>query len=381
MLYSIFFFFMYGTSFISMQYLNLYYKQIGFNSVDITKIIVISTLATIISSLYLGYKFDRTTKKHFIIYIILIGSFFAFSGIAFFESLYIIIIVNVIFSMFYCSLQPLITTITLENIKKNCINFGKVRLSGTLGYCVFSIIVPLIAFEKALFIFMAVLILLMVGIFTIILKTDEINKEIKGKRDFHLKEILSNGMIIKLMFIVCIVNITLGVYFNFFGIYYTEELGFSKSSYGVLCSVATLAEIPFLLLSGKVFKKFNIKTILGVSIIFTAIRWVLCFLFQGQIALILIQLLHGTGFIVMMTSINVYITNNCDKKYVATFQSLFFIGTLVFSKVIGSVLGGYLGKIISFRNVFLADVVICLIIFIYLLVFINKKDVKEICSA
>ncbi len=380
MLYSIFFFLMYGTSFIAMQYLNLYYRHMGFDNVDITKIIVVSTLFAIVSSLYLGYKFDRTTKKHFVLYIILIGSAIAFSSIAFFESYYIIVICNVIFSMFYCSLQPLFTTVTLENIEKNCLHFGRVRLSGTIGYCVMSIIVPLFAYDKSLFIFMMILSLLMIIVFTIILKTDEINKEVKGKRDFQIKKIFADRTIIKLMLVVCVVNITLGVYFNFFGIYFTEELGYSKGAYGLLCSVATLAEVPFLLLSGKIFERFNIKTVLSVSIIFTIIRWVLCMIVEGKLALTFVQLLHGGGFIVLMTTINVYITNNCDKKYVATLQSVFFIGTLVFSKVFGSIIGGYLTKIISFRNVFTINIVICFFALVLLLVFIKKKDLNCICA-
>ncbi len=379
MLYSIFFFLMYATSFIAMQYLNLYYKQLGFSSVNITKIIIISTIFSVASSLFLGYRFDRTDKKHFILYIILVGSGLSFISIAFFKSYYMILIFNIIFIMFYCSLQPLFTTITLENIKNNCLNFGKVRLMGTIGYCFASITIPLINYDKALFIVMFVILILMIILFTIILKTDEINKDIKEKRDFSLKELFGDKIILKLIIFVCIINITLGVYFNFFGIYFTEELGYSKKMYGVICAIATLSEIPFLIFSNKIFNRFNIKIILISSAIITSIRWVLCGLFTGQVSLLLIQLLHGMGFIVLMTSINVYITNNCEKKYVATLQSLFFISTLVFSKVVGSVVGGILPNIISFKSVFFINVFICLIAIIYIAFFVKNKDIDKIC--
>ncbi len=380
MLYSIFFFFMYGTSFIAMQYLNLYYRQMGFSSVEITKVIVISTIFSIFSSLYLGYKFDNSNKKYNILYFVLIGSLFTFVGIAFFESFIGVLISNIIFSMIYCSMQPLFTTTTLENIKKKCKNFGIVRIFGTIGFCVSSIGIPLIRYEKGIFISMVIYSIIMIIVFTIILKKDKIGSEKKKKQKFKIKEVFQDKITIKLILFVCLINVTMGAYFNFFGIYFTEELRISKNIFGVLCAVSTLAEIPFLLLSGKIFSKYNVKQILLVSGIITAVRWGLCGVFTSQLLLIIINLLHGFGFVVLMTTLNVYITNNCDEKNVGQQQSLFFISTLVFSKVFGSIIGGILPEIMSYKSMFFVNVLICVVSIIFLLVFIKTKDLKSICA-
>ncbi len=381
MLYSIFFFFMYATSFVGMQYLNLYYKQVGFSCMDITKIIIISTICSIFSSLYLGYKFDSSKKKHIILFSILIGSLISFVIIAFTKSFLTVLISNIIFSMIYCSVQPLFTTVTLENLTKKCKKFGAVRIFGTIGFCVASIGIPLIKYKYTIFISMGILMIILIIVFYFILKKDEISVDKKDKLKFNIKKLFEDKILVKLILFVCLVNITMGAYFNFFGIYFTDELGYGKNMFGVLCAVSTLAEIPFLLFSEKIFNKFNVKQILITSGIITAIRWGLCAIFTSQMTLIAIQILHGLGFVVLMTTINVYITNNCDKKYVGQIQSLFFVSTLVFSKVLGSIIGGVLPQIISYSNMFFMNVGICLASIVYLIFCVKTKYLKTICSS
>lgn len=380
MLYSIFYFLMFGSSFIAMQYLNLYYKSIGFSKMEISAIIIISSIVAIASSLFFGYKFDRTKKKHLILYTILIGSLICFSIIALFDNFLSILLINVCFYMFYLSVQPLFTTVTLENIEKNCLSYGKVRLFGTIGFCFFSILLPIIKFENTIFFAMFFVLSCMIIVFTFILKKDKINTDIKEKSSFKIREILAQKDIIIIILYVCFINITLGAYFNFFGIYFTDELGYSKKLYGVICAVSTLSEIPFLLYSPKLFKKYNIKNILVVAGIITGIRWILCAFFTSSIALLFIQLLHGFGFIVLMTSVNVYINNNCNKKYIASTQSLFFISTLVFSKVMGCIIGGLLTNVLEQRYVFVLSSVICLFSTLLFIYFARGNVNGEICN-
>lgn len=380
MIYSIFYFLMFSSSFIAMQYLNLYYKQIGFSVIQITVIIIVSTIMSVGSSLYLGYKFDKSNKKHKILFFILVSSIISFISIYYFERYEYILIANIIFSMVYFSVQPLFTTITLINIEKNCLNFGKVRLYGTIGFCATSIILPMIKYENAIFIAMAIVMTLMIVTFFVILKKDRINNDIKENEKFKLSELFQNKIIIKLMMFIFIINITLGAYFNFFGIYYTEELGYSKELFGILCAVSTLSEIPFLLLSSKIFEKFNIKSILIISGLITGIRWLLCAFFTQAVILLGIQILHGFGFIVLSTSINIYINNNCQDKYKATMQSIFFVGTLVFSKVIGSIIGGFLPQLLSQKSVFIFNFLICSIATVILMFRLKSKDIKPICN-
>lgn len=376
MFYSIFYFLMFSSSFICMQYINLYYKEIGLSSALITSIIIISSLLTIISSLVLGYIFDRTEKKHFIVYFLLVGSGVFFCSLAFFEDYKYILIFNTIFSLFYYSIQPLFVTITLENMKKNSKNYGKTRLFGTIGFCVTSLIIPMIKYKYTLFIAMFILVILMIIVFTIILKTEQINVPKQKKYKLNIKEIFENKKLIIYMLYVFVINITLGAYFNFFGIYYINVLGYTKNMFGILCAVATLSEIVFLVFSSKIIDKFSTRNILAFAGILTGIRWLLCSFFTSSVLLILVQVLNGAGFVVLATTINIYINENADEKNQATFQSFFFIGTLVFSKVFGSLFGGILPNYISQKSIFIVSFLICIISTILLLKFSEKENMS-----
>lgn len=361
MFYSILYFLIFGSSFVSMQYINLYYKSIGLTMPQITAIIILSTLMSVISSFIIGYIFDRTDKKHFVIYGVFIVSGFLFYAISLRNEFYYVLILNVLFCMIYYSVQPLCVTITLCSLKNNCKNYGCTRLFGTIGYCVLSVIVPLITLENGLFYVMTVLTILMVIVFTIILKKDQINVEIKQREKLNIKEMFRNKNMIFFMLYVCVINITIGAYFNFFGIYFTENLGYTKQMYGVLIAVSTLSEIPFLLLSKRIMDRFTTKQILVTSGVITGVRWLLCYYFTGFISLLFIHMLHGFGFIVLMTTINVFINEKCQKKYLAQTQSIFFIQTLVFSKVFGSIIGGIFPIFFDMKHVFLLNFFICII--------------------
>lgn len=361
MFYSIFYFLMFGSTFLAMQYINLYYKSINISSVNITIIICISTLISIFSGLFWGNLFDKTKKKHFVLYTLLLGTLIFFSAIAFFDKFMYILILNVCFSIFYYSLQPISTTITLENCKKKDLDYGKVRIFGTIGFCVISLLIPMIKYEKTVFVAMFIVVILMIITFTIILKTEQINLPKKEKYSFDLKELFSNKQLIIYMMYVFVITISLGAHFSFFGIYFTDELAYSKNLFGILTFFSTLSEIPFLLFSKKIIKRCNTKTILLVSGFITSIRWLLCFITTNGIALIFIHMLHGFGFIVLMTTMNIYINENKKEKYKGQTQSIFFIGTLVFSKVLGSVTGGVLPMFISQRNIFILNFLVCII--------------------
>ncbi len=380
MLYSIFYFFMYGSSFIGMQYLTIYYKELGFESLDITKIIIISTIMSIFSSLFWGYRFDKSKHKERILYALIVGSLISFISIKFFDSLIEIMIANVVFSMFYFSLQPLFTTVTLTNVENNCQNYGTVRLFGTIGFCFFSVLIPLIKNDNTIFISMAIVSNVMLIIFTIILKKDKINTEVKKNKKYKFRELFKDRIILKFIIFVSVINITMGAYFNFFGIYFIEELGYSKTMFGVMCAISTLAEIPFLLLSNKIFNKVNIKNILMISGVATGVRWGLCAFVTTQYTLIAIQLLHGLGFIVLITTVNIYINNNCKEEYLASIQSLFFIVTLVFSKIFGSIIGGVLPKIFTQKTVFLINFGICILATLILLIGVKYDEICETCQ-
>lgn len=375
MFYSILYFLIFGSSFVSMQYINLYYKSIGITMPKITAIIILSTLMSVISSFFIGYIFDKTNKKHFVIYSVLILSGVLFCAISLNNDFYYVLVLNILFCMVYYSVQPLCVTITLSSRKTKGKNYGVIRLFGTIGYCVLSIIVPLIALESAIFIAMFVLIILIIIVFTIILKTDEINVPQKERYKVNLKEMFRNKNMLIFMLYVCIINITIGAYFNFYGIYFTENLGHSKKMYGILIAVSTLSEIPFLLLSKKIMDKFSTKQILVTSGIITGVRWLLCYFFKNFTSLLLIHMLHGFGFIVLMTTINVFINEKCQKKYLAQTQSIFFIQTLVFSKVFGSIIGGILPLYFDTKNVFLLNFFICIFASIIFIIISRSKEI------
>jgi MFS transporter, PPP family, 3-phenylpropionic acid transporter len=74
--------------------------------------------------------------------------------------------------------------------------------------------------------------------------------------------------------------------------------------------ISSLSELPFLLFSGKIFKRIPITAILIVAALASSIRWFLFSVIRNPLWILPVQLLNGLIFIVLSVTLATFINRD-----------------------------------------------------------------------
>ncbi len=363
--FSIMYFLLFAGINISTTYGNLYFKEIGLTGGHISIIVSTSALITIISQPLLGKIGEKIENQVNLLKVIIIfsGIFFVLIGLK--KNFIYIVIFNLCFSFFHYSLQPMLANISLEYVSKIQGNYGYIRSFGTVGFCISSVLFGLYGDYDSIFIVFAVISTLSFLVTLKLPKFKNQKKQVRRKLQLSKREV-------KLILAACLLNITYGVYFNFFGIYFTKELGGSLKLFGFLSAISTLAEIPFLFFWKNIKNRYSEEKIIIIVGLIGFVRWTLTLIVVSPLVQIFVQALHGAGFVVILTVMTTYISNNMydDNKIIG--QTLYAMITLISSKIVGGVIGGFVGDILGYKKIF-----VLLAIINILVIFICQKNIKQ----
>jgi PPP family 3-phenylpropionic acid transporter len=223
---------------------------------------------------------------------------------------------------------PFVETIALKELTKD--DYGKIRLFGSIGFILIVLIVPKYDFNTNLIIsYLLVLSILTAFISYSISKFDQI------KIAKHQK--FSIGKNYELWISLFLMQLSFGAYYNFFTIYETKH-GISLTNTGYLWSVGVVAEIIMLYFQGIILKKYSLITLIKISTLLTAFRWLGTYYFASNIiALYFIQTIHAFSFALYHTSVIMFLFVVYQQQKLA---QQFFLG-------IAYGLGGALGALIA----------------------------------
>lgn len=357
------------------QYLNLYFKDIGLTGANISIIVAISGIGTIISQPLIGMLSDRSKNKNRILLYITLFSGIFFYVIKLNNNYVYLIIINFIFWFFYYSIQPLLTSITMDflNDKED---YGRIRVFGTIGAAIMALIYIFMNSTDYMFFIFLCICIFMIFFIRKLPKFSGANG--KGQKNIF-KGVFNNLEIILFVIFASIINLTIGTFTSFYGIYFTQDLGGSLGMYSLSVFLFIIFEIPFLVFGNKIIERLGFFKVLSILGLVTISRWGLTYFFTNLYLQILVQFLHGFSFAFLFIIMNIYLEKSVDEKYRTSAQSLYVMCVLIASKIFGSLIGGFLGDFIGLRNVFFLLFIIS-IINLLIFIFVYKKFCKKKCG-
>ena len=114
--------------------------------------------------------------------------------------------------------------------------------------------------------------------------------------DLPLGRILRQPRVIALLLVALLVQAAFGPYYVFFTVY-LEELGYARTTIGILWALGVAAEIAVFLYSPWLFRIFSRRSLLAGALGFAAVRWCLTAAFADNLVLLVFaQLLHMASF-------------------------------------------------------------------------------------
>ncbi|PAB57033.1 MFS transporter [Anaeromicrobium sediminis] len=357
-------------------FIPIFLKNKGFTQ---TKIGILLSLAQIIgigAMPFWANITDKSKSKNNILRLILICSAIAMFTFSKMDNEYSLYILYGLFAFFNCALIFLGDTITLEVADKNNLDYGKIRLGGTLGFSVFAIVAGKIASIKLDYVFVAYVIMIILSI-CVLSSLPKVEGHGTKKNKGNIALLLKNKNIRIVLCFNAMIFITIAFYNSFFSIYF-NELTQDSLLMGLAFFMAAFMEIPFLLKSKYILKKMGPYKLMMSGLVITSARWIIMsFNFNPYIA-ILLQGLHGWGFIVFTYVMINYIYNNVPKELRASGQSLVSLSSAAgISGIIGNQLGGYLSDAFGVRNVFLGNGIFLVVVMILLMMFYPRDNVVK----
>jgi len=329
---SIFYFFYFSIVGVYIIFIPKVLIMSGYSKLEIGIIFAASPLVRFFLPFAFIRGFSLNEKVFNVALVIMFGS--AFSFYLSLDSFYSLFISNIGLGVGLGLILPFIEFIALSVVGKE--NYGKIRLFGSLGFILVALV--LVRYLSAPDIALGFLLLL--SFFTAVISFFVVkNSHIEQKDRLHKGEYQNIFRDYKLWIGFILMQVGFGSFYNFFTIYETAH-GVSLNTTIYLWSFGVVCEIVMLYYQGRLLQN-NLLSILTVTTLISALRWlILAFFPQNILLLFFSQSLHAFSFALFHTAAISYLYKIYKNK---TLAQQFFSGlSYGLGGLIGALLSGYI---------------------------------------
>jgi MFS transporter, PPP family, 3-phenylpropionic acid transporter len=370
-----FYFFFNAALSIIYSFLPVYLKSLGYSGTEVANIMVIDSVIGLLGiSILWGWISDHTQKPALMLKILAFGV-----AISFFPILtgqyYLILLGYIIFGLFSNPIGGLADSLAIKTAEAKGIDFGKIRVWGSIGWLGATLAVGFILAAKAtnisvhsfsdlieIFKFMfagkdinwnnPVVIMLIIGGFgmTFVSALGFKKQKIEKKSDAEkpklsdIKLILKNSYFLVFLLVVIVHIICLRSYYFSFGIH-VQSLKLSPTILSIAFSVGTLAEILAFTFFGKLRKYFSLEVIIAVALALSLARWILVANTSSPMFIIGLQVFHAASSGLFIAAAVSLVAEAAESKLLVTYQQVYnytmAIGNLIGTYVAGMVFDHY----------------------------------------
>lgn len=280
------------------------------------------------------------------------------------ENFYLYLIANLLFGASMGIVLPYVETISLQKLSKN--RYGKVRLYGSIGFMIIALWLGKILsypYEALYYLSSMAFLTLLSGAVVAHYDRDTRLATTEENSNFKLSEYPWFWVSVFLM------QVGFGGYYSFFTIYETSH-GVSLEIVSWMWSFGVICEIAMLYFQGPLLQK-NLLMILKLSILVTALRWLLLYLYPNSTTMVFAsQSLHAVSFALYHTASISYVFTIYTQKKLA---QQFFLG-IAFG--LGGSVGAMLAGQIYGKEMFLIESLITLSAFLTLTLHNKRREGK-----
>lgn len=349
----------YGANAIWQGYMSLFYKSLNFSSSQIGLISAVTALCALAAQPLWGTLSDRSGRGRQLLSLLSLLSACALPLSLTTAGFAPQILFACLFYSFYAALLPMGDAILLQGLNRDAAAFGPYRLAGAASFALIGAGFGwlLKRSRPQMVVYCAALLLLTAAICALFLpESDRVRRK---KASFAA--LFRNRDLMKLLGFVMPVQMTMGYFYTFFAPYFTALKGGDGTLLGLAYALATLSEVPYLLLSDKIYQKFGAARVMRAAAAVLALRWALLGLARSASLALLSQLLHGGGFIVVSVSMAKFIACHVGADLQASGQMLLNMASFGIARLAGNLGGGIFAQRFGSRATFLLGAAICLL--------------------
>ena len=321
-----------------MPFWALYLQSLGFTSVEIGQLMALSLATKLVAPLVWGWVADRDGRRMRIVRVATLFAVAAFTGVFFGHSFWWMVLVMLAFSFFWNAALPQFEASTFNHLGTQVHRYSSVRLWGSVGFIMAVVAIGPMMDRFGIEVLPWVVFSLFAAIWCASLLVPERAASHLPFDHEPLRRVLRRPEVLALLAVCFLVQASHGPYYTFFTILLRDH-GYSGGMIGLLWALGVIAEVGVFVVMHRLVPRFGLRRLLLVSLLLTALRWVLIGGFVASLPVLLgAQVLHAASFgiyhAVAITLFNRFFTGSNQGKGQALYSSVSFgaggaLGTLV----------------------------------------------------
>ena len=343
-------------------FISLYYTSVSFTTAQIGVVNAAVALVSMIAQPLWGTVGDRTPSRRLLLALMSVGAAVAAWSFGWFSAFLPLLLLACVFSCFYTSLQPMGDSIILKELDRQGLPFGPFRLAGGMSFALAGVVFGRLlngpGRERLIPAYTAAM-CLVTGLSAFSLPRTPGGQQ-RGSR-MRFTDLFKQRELMGLLAFMCPIQITMGFFYSFFSPHFMTLPAADSAKLGLCFTLSACSEVPFLLMSDRLFDRYGAEKLMRLSAITLAVRWIIMGLTGNVYVAMASQLLHGWGFIVMTVCMAKYISRSVPEELQASGQMLLAIVSFGISRAFGNLVGGLLAGSLGMKRVFLMCSAVCVI--------------------
>ena len=289
------------------SYMSLFYRARGMDAARLGVLYALAAAASIPGQLLFGAAADRARVPGRVLRALLLSSAALLLLQAFARDVFALFALAALFGFAYTPVQPIGDALALERLAREGKPFGPARLMGALAFAVSALVFGFLldASGRESLVALAAAALMLVALFCSFL----LGGESRPRGEVRPLRLLRERKLLRLLLFILPAQATMGYFYAFFPTRFLELHGATGALLGWANLISALAEVPFLLVGDRVFRRWGAAGTVAVATLALCARWLLTGLGESIWALFAAQLLHGLGYIAISLSMALYIQN------------------------------------------------------------------------
>ena len=349
--FSSFFFFFASVAFLG-PFAVLYYQSLGFSGTQIGLLTGLAPLITLFSAPVWTGLADTGNRHRYVLSLTLLLSGIGMFLLPFLRLFWPVLLLIATFNIFFAPVNALTDSATMFMLGDKKEMYGRVRVGGTIGFGLAAILagslVEKYGLKMAFWGGSAMLLLALL----VSQKLEHNQSQERTSFRHGARTLLQNRQFVLFLAMSFAGGLNVASTNNFL-LPYMKELGAKASIMGLILMTGTLAEIPILIYSHHLLKRFQPYKLVTLTVAISGVRLLLLAIISTTWLVFPVQLLNGLGFPLMWLAGVAYADQNAPLGLNATAQGLF--GAMVggFGVAVGGFCGGLLLDAIGGRGMYL----------------------------
>jgi PPP family 3-phenylpropionic acid transporter len=324
-------------------YRALYFSQKGFSGTQIGVLIGIVPILSILFQPVWSALSDLFHTRRLLLVIGCLGVSAAMMGIGLVDSFKANFLLFTVFSIFITPIGPIGTALVLDYLDEieKPDSLSLIRVWGSIGFGVSSLLLGSFLLDQRLELFpwLLVGVYLLLGLVCLILPENKMDISQPDINFKDLTQLSKNTPFMLFLAGMVFIGATLLIANNFQTVF-LQSLDASSLLIGITVALPALLEIPMLIITPTLLKKFRLRELIIAGAVLMPIRWGLFYMIQNPGWMLPAQILNGVATISIDIAGVSYIDKSIPSKWRATGQGLYTTAAFAIGPGIGNFIAG-----------------------------------------